>query len=66
MENVMYLIDESMRPFAGPGPSDKLSGKITLSNFRYFIEKYKFGKHLFDSVQAISMAAVNTIGSKHC
>jgi transposase, IS5 family len=50
MEDALYEI-ESMRRFAGLRLSDNLPDETTILNFRHFIEKHKFGKRLFDSVQ---------------
>jgi len=50
MEDSLYEI-ESMRRFAGLRLSDRIPDETTILNFRHFVEKHKFGKRLFDSVQ---------------
>lgn len=50
MEDSLYEI-ESMRRFAGLRLSDNIPDETTILNFRHFIERHKFGKRLFESVQ---------------
>lgn len=49
-EDSLYEI-ESMRRFAGLRLSGRIPDETTILNFRHFVEKHKFGKRLFDSVQ---------------
>jgi IS5 family transposase len=50
MEDALYEI-ESMRRFAGLRLSDNLPDETTILNFRHFLEKHKFGKCLFETIQ---------------
>ena len=50
MEDALYEI-ESMRRFAGLRLSDNLPDETTILNFRHFLEKHKFGKRLFETIQ---------------
>jgi len=49
MEDSLYEI-ESMRRFSGLRLSENIPDETTILNFRHFIERHKFGKHLFESV----------------
>ena len=51
MEDALYEI-ESMRRFAGLRLADSLPDETTILNFRHFIEKNKFGRRLFGSIQS--------------
>ncbi len=50
MADALYEI-ESMRRFAGLRLSDNLPDETTILNFRHFLEKYTFGKRLFETIQ---------------
>ena len=50
MEDELYEI-ESMRRFAGLRLSGKIPDETTILNFRHFVERHKFGKHLFNTIQ---------------
>jgi IS5 family transposase len=50
MEDALYEI-ESMRRFAGLRLSDNLPDETTILNFRHFLEKHKFGRCLFETIQ---------------
>jgi len=50
MEDSLYEI-ESMRRFSGLRLSGSIPDETTILNFRHFVEKHKFGKRLFESVQ---------------
>lgn len=50
MEDALYEI-ESMRNFSGLRLSDNLPDETTILNFRHFLEKHKFGKRMFDTIQ---------------
>jgi len=50
MEDSLYEI-ESMRRFSGLRLYKKIPDETTILNFRHFIERHKFGKRLFESVQ---------------
>lgn len=49
MEDALYEL-ESMRRFAGLRLSDNLPDETTILNFRHFLERYKLGKVIFDTV----------------
>lgn len=49
MEDALYEI-ESMRRFAGLRLADNLPDETTILNFRHFLENYKLGKVIFDTV----------------
>jgi len=51
MEGALYEI-ESMRRFAGLRLSDRLPDESTILRFRHFLERYKLGKVIFDTVSA--------------
>lgn len=51
MEDALYEI-ESMRRFAGLRLSDSLPDETTILNFRHFLERHKFGQHLFETIQS--------------
>ena len=49
MEDALYEI-ESMRRFAGLRLSDRLPDESTILRFRHFLERYKLGQVIFDTV----------------
>ena len=51
MEDALYEI-ESMRRFAGLRLSDRLPDESTILRFRHFLERYKLGKVIFDTVSS--------------
>ena len=51
MEDALYEI-ESMRQFAGLRLSGNLPDETTILNFRHFLEEHKFGKIIFETINA--------------